>query len=101
MSKTSRFWPYIRAIGKALTIPGTKIGPGILVEIQDKLSADEAQRQLSDVLDEIRQNTAHIAASLREEGIDVSAQGLAEACYLKRTADDLSLIHISEPTRPY
>ncbi|MBM4033492.1 MAG: hypothetical protein FJ291_17150 [Planctomycetes bacterium] len=41
MSKTSRWWPYIRAIGKALRIPGTDIGPGILVDMQDKLDPAE------------------------------------------------------------
>lgn len=25
MAKTSRLWPYIRAIAKALTIPGTQV----------------------------------------------------------------------------
>jgi hypothetical protein len=45
LTQTSPYWPYIRAIGKALTFPGTKIGPGLLVDIQDKLSGDEAQRK--------------------------------------------------------
>ena len=47
MSEPSRLRPYIRAVGMALTIPGTNIGPGILADIQDKLSADGRWRETS------------------------------------------------------
>ncbi|HUU84076.1 MAG TPA: HEAT repeat domain-containing protein [Phycisphaerae bacterium] len=95
MSETSRFWPYIRAIGKALTIPTTKIGLSILTDIQDQLSADEFQRYVKEALNAIHGDTAATLARLEKEDIKVSAQGLteaarqlAEACYLKRTADE-------------
>ena len=72
-----------------------RCGAAILTDLQDQLSADEAQRELTEVLTEIRANTADIAAHLtKAEGIDVSpdalgsaALQLAEAQYRKQVAD--------------
>lgn len=96
MAETSRIWPYIRAIGKALTIPGTNIGLGILTDIQDQLSADESHRQLIEALDAIRGDTAaSLRLLLEKEGIKLTARDLsegalrlAEAAYLKQVADE-------------
>ncbi len=95
MSKTSRYWPYIRAIAKVLTIPGTKIGLEILTDIQDQLSADEAQRELNEALATILNRIDEIVDRLKsEEDLEVSAQALseaalqiAEAIYLKQVAE--------------
>ncbi|MCP4657758.1 MAG: NACHT domain-containing protein, partial [bacterium] len=94
MPETSSAWPYLRAIGKALTIPGTKIGLGILVDIQDKLDADETQRELFEALDTIRASTSDMVALLKrqaeievsEQDLDAAALQLAEALYLYRVA---------------
>jgi predicted NACHT family NTPase len=95
LTQTSPYWPLIKAIGKALTIPGTSIGPGLLVDIQDTLSGDEAQRQLKESLEAVLSNTAAIVQQLRQQDAieaterDVSegVQKLVEALYLKRVAD--------------
>ncbi|MCP4548607.1 MAG: hypothetical protein GY835_19295, partial [bacterium] len=94
MAETSPAWPYIRAIGKALTIPGTKIGLGILVDVQDKLDADEAQRELIEALDAIRAYTTEMVArferqaeiEVSERDLDAAALQLAEDFYLYRVA---------------
>ncbi len=94
MPETSRFWPFIRAIGKALTIPGTNIGPSILTDIQDQRSADQFERDVKGALAAIRRDTRGIADRLeRDEDVRVTEQALAEtACqlaeqfYLERVA---------------
>ena len=79
MSQTSRGWPIIRAIGKAATIPGTKIGLSILTDIQDQLSADEFSRQTREALDEIRRDTKSVLALLKSDGITAGDDALREA----------------------
>ena len=85
MSKTSKWWPYIRAIGKAFTIPGTKIGAGILVDMQDKLDAAEHGAMVKNALEDIRRNTAMVVELLRREQVqepDHAIKKVAEVLYL-------------------
>lgn len=94
MDETSPAWPYLRAIGQALTIPGTKIGLGTLVEVQDKLDADKTQRELTEALNAICVNTSEMVALLKrrseievsEQDLNAAALQLAEVFYLDRVA---------------
>ena len=47
IATTSEAWPYIRAIGRAMTIPGANIGRAFLADIQDQLSTEEAAKDVS------------------------------------------------------
>ncbi|MBP9947488.1 MAG: HEAT repeat domain-containing protein, partial [Vicinamibacteria bacterium] len=79
MSEPSRLWPYISTIGKLLNIPGTSIGPGILIELQNALSDDKHKRELLDALVEIKTNTAATTALLAKQGVETTDERLSEA----------------------
>ncbi|MBA3315130.1 MAG: NACHT domain-containing protein [Planctomycetaceae bacterium] len=98
MPQSSRFWPYLRVIARALTVkvPFTEvqIGPGLLADIQDKLDEDESERQLFAAINAIRDSASEISELLRTEAIEASPQEiaeidlvLAEALYRKQVAD--------------
>ncbi len=88
LTETSPAWPYLRAIGKALTVPGTNWGMEMFVDLQDQLSADEAQKELNEVLGTILEKLDEVAAELEVPADDLTdaALRLAEDAYLKRVA---------------
>ncbi len=88
LNETSPAWPYLRAIGKALTVPGTNWGMEMFVDLQDQLSADEAQKELNEVLATILEKLDEVAAKLEVPAADLTdaALQLAEAAYLQRVA---------------
>jgi len=95
MAETSRFWPYIAPIAKALTIPGTNIGLSMLVEMQDRLPDEEFKRDLKAALNVLCVNTGQMVGFLKEKQITVdenelreASLQLAEELYLKELADD-------------
>ena len=95
MAETGGIWPIIRAIGRALTIPGTQIGLSILTDIQDQLSEDEFRRKVNGALTELVGNTAAAVRRLSGEQIAVGEEqlreatlDLAETLYLDELAGD-------------
>jgi len=107
----SRFWPYIKAVGKAVAeladksvLPGAKAGMGLLIDFQDaaakagavgNLADPQVQSDLKAALDEIRADTAEIVRRLHEDKLPVAedrlsdyARSIAEALYLRGVADE-------------
>ena len=88
MAGTSKSWPYIRAIAKALKVPGTEIGPSLFTDLKDQLDAAEHQQRVDEALEELKRKTDTILAILREEEVeDPGALGrVAEVFYLEQVA---------------
>ncbi|MBC8876047.1 MAG: HEAT repeat domain-containing protein [Planctomycetes bacterium] len=94
MTETSAAWPYIKAIAKLLTIPGTNIGLQCLTDLQDDLSNEKFQQDLKEALDAIRDNTSEIVQLLQDkeqlqpaqDAFRDAAKDIAEALYLNRVA---------------
>lgn len=95
MSNSSRFWPYIRAIARALKIPHTTIGPGILTDVIDQQNTDRFRRDVIAALDAIHADPRAIVDRLkRDDAIEVTDEALkraaldiAEALYLAGLAN--------------
>lgn len=91
--KTSRIWPYLKTAAKAVRIPGTDLTLGALADLQDELSAEEAQKETRVALEKLNADVSKMARILSEFGVqvyehDISevASELAEGAYLKYVA---------------
>jgi HEAT repeat protein len=95
LGEPSPAWPYIKAIAKYFTIPGTDLGLGPLADLQDELAQDQYEDQVKALLQAMSTNTAQILAVLQKETalsptepeLRAAALDFAEWLYLKRTAD--------------
>ena len=96
MSKTSRFYPYLKTIAKVLKIPGTEIGPSLLTDLQDDLSKGEEEEKFRDTINQIAESTGeivqllseHLGVEASDSDVDATQRALAEAHHRKRIADN-------------
>ena len=90
-------WPYAPALPFAISL-GIRIDPAIIAEVEHgPTAAYLAEYERLNV--KLRATTEDLAALLRERG--AAAELVQPTVTDDLTVPDLSLIHISEPTRPY
>jgi len=73
----------------------TTIQPGVLRVVKGE---EETTMAITGGFIEVRENRVTILADTAERGEEID---VAQAEAARRRAEELSLIHISEPTRPY
>lgn len=91
--QTSKYWPVIKTVAKSVKIPGTELTLGGLTELQDDLSADEAQQNAKSAMDAFLANFNELLATVQRLDNNITggqlegaALELAENAYLNATA---------------